>query len=170
MKHKTSIFFITGTSGSGKSTLMHYLKMSLSNNYYMVYDFDEYGVPPNADAQWRQEATKYWLIKASENSKLHKSTIICGVSVPSEVLNSTVKIDIPIYFGLLKVSDDIIQQRLQERGWTDALIKDNINWAHYLECAVKQTNEYLIVDSSCGMLPEHIADVFIKWIIFHEKS
>lgn len=159
-----NVYFITGTSGSGKTTLTHYLKEKLPKTFFEIYDFDENGVPPNADKAWRQKTTDYWLQKAQENSVNNKSTVICGISVPSEILGSSKKPNLPIYFGFIKISDEIIKQRLQERNWNEQLIQDNINWAHYLESEVKKQKHSLIVDSSLHINPEQTAHEFIKWI------
>lgn len=159
-----NIFFITGTSSSGKTTLTHYLKSKLSNDLFAVYDFDENGVPPNPDKIWRQETTDYWLTKAQENSAKRKSTIICGVTDPLEILNSLKKPDLPVSFGFIKISDEIIKQRLKARGWSDQLIQDNINWAHYLEEKVQKNNNHIIVNSSLYNCSEEVGDEFIQWI------
>lgn len=158
------IFFITGTSGSGKSTLTKLLKEKLASKFFEVYDFDENGVPANADKYWRLQTTDFWLMKAQENSLHKKSTIICGVTVPSEILASPNKPYLPMYFGFIKISDDMIKQRLKARGWTDQLIQDNINWAHNLEDEVSSQKQHIIVDCSLECTPEQIADKFIKWI------
>lgn len=51
---KKMTLFITGTSGAGKTTLVENLKlMNLEN--IMVYDFDEGGVPVDADENWRKQ-------------------------------------------------------------------------------------------------------------------
>ena len=72
-----SILFITGTSGSGKTTLVHHLRAQLPSTLFEVYDFDENGVPQDADAVWRQE-TDYWLQKAAENSSTQKNRPSCA--------------------------------------------------------------------------------------------
>ncbi|MBA2306832.1 AAA family ATPase [Candidatus Dependentiae bacterium] len=159
-----NIFFITGTSGSGKTTLVTYLKARLPQTLFEIYDFDEKGVPPNADTAWRKETTDYWLMKAQKNNEQNKSTIICGVTVPSEIVSSVKKPAIPIYFGLIKVDDETIKQRLTIRGWNDQLIQDNSNWARYLEAEVKKQTNHYVVDTACYDTPEEIADVFVKWI------
>lgn len=159
-----NIFFITGTSGSGKTTLIKLLKEKLPKNLFEVYDFDEKGVPANADKAWRIQTTDFWLTKAQENSLQKKSTIVCGVTVPSEILESLKKPYLPIYFGFIKISDEIIKQRLKAREWDDQLIQDNINWAHYLEAEVKKQEHHIIIDSSLHGTPEETANEFIKWI------
>ena len=158
------ILFITGTSGSGKTTLIQYLQKQLSKNLFEIYDFDENGVPADADQEWRQKTTGYWLTKAQENSTHKKSTIICGVTVPTEILNSSKKTDQPIYFGFIKVADEEVRQRLKQRGWNDQLIHDNINWAHYLEAEVKKQKNHIIVDNSVRRTPEEIAYELVQWI------
>ena len=159
-----NVFFITGTSGSGKTTLTHYLKSKLPNSLFEVYDFDENGVPTNPNQTWRQETTDYWLTQAQKNSTQNKSTVICGVTLPSEVLGSLKKISLPIYFGLIKISDEVIQQRLKATEWDDQLILDNIHWAHYLESEVRRQEHHMILDSSLYETPEQTAHEFIKWI------
>ena len=159
-----NIFFITGTSGSGKTTLVNYLKATLPQGLFEVYDFDENGVPLNADKAWRQETTNYWLIRAQVNNEENKSTIICGVTVPSEVLSFSKKSIMPIYFGFIKVDDETIKQRLKIREWDDQLIQDNINWSHYLESEVKKQDNHFIVDNLYYSTPQQVADAFFEWI------
>ncbi len=159
-----NIFFITGTSGSGKTTLVHYLKAALPPALFEVYDFDENGVPANASKDWRLETTDYWLTRAHINGEHHKSTIVCGVTVPSEVISFSKKRSKPIYFGFIKVDDETIKQRLKIRGWDEQLIKDNINWSHYLESEVKEQKNHYIVDSFYYRSPQQITEAFIEWI------
>ncbi|MBA3954609.1 hypothetical protein H0X48_04800, partial [Candidatus Dependentiae bacterium] len=163
MNRKTKVIIITGTSSAGKTTLVHHLKLKLPKDLFEVYDFDEKGVPINSDQQWRQKTTDYWLIKAFQNSQINKSTIICGVVVPAEVICSTVKPALPLCFGFIKVSDVIIKSRLQARGWGDQLVQDNINWANYLEAEVKKQNCYRIVASCSYSGPEEVAQEFIHF-------
>lgn len=167
VSYSMNVFFITGTSGSGKSTLTDFLKVKLSQANFAIYDFDENGVPGDADALWRQKTTYYWLTKAQENSKQNKSTIICGVVVPSEGLGSLKVPDISIYFGFMKISDELIRDRLKARGWGDQLIQDNINWAHHLEREVVKQAHHLVIDCSHNT-PEKVADIFTQWIYQNE--
>lgn len=159
-----NIFFITGTSGSGKSSLTQLLKMHLPKSRFEVNDFDENGVPDDADKSWRQATTDYWLTKAQENALKKRSTIICGVIMPSEVLSSPKKPSISIHFGFIKISNEKITERLKARGWDDQLIQDNINWAHYLEAELKKESGSIVIESCLNSPPELIASKFIKWI------
>lgn len=163
-KAMKNVFFITGTSGSGKTTLTNSLRKKLPEDYFKIYDFDENGVPANVDEKWRQETTRYWLDRAKENSLKNKNTIICGVSVPSEVLSSLKDNNLSVYFGFIKISDDLIKKRLLARNWSEQLIKDNINWAHHLETEVKQQKKHMIIDATFHTTPEETAKEFIKLI------
>lgn len=158
-----SIIFITGTSGAGKTTLRELLTAHLPPQHFVVYDVDQNGVPSNADQQWRQSITNYWLTKAHENALQNKSTIICGVTVPAEVLELSKCSKIPIYFGLIKIADTIIRQRLQQRNCNDQLIHDNLNWAHYLEKQVRDQPHHIIIENNGNLPPEKMIDVFIEW-------
>jgi broad-specificity NMP kinase len=159
-----NIFFITGPSGSGKTTVVQHLKKTLPSNHFAVYDFDENGVPYDADKTWRIKTTDFWLQKAQGNYKEHITTIICGVSVPSEItqLIRDDNYNIVPYFGFIQISDELIEKRLQERGWNPQLIEDNIGWAHHLEKEVDQQNNHLFVNGS--ITPEEVAYQFASWI------
>ncbi|OHB14908.1 MAG: hypothetical protein A2605_02275 [Candidatus Zambryskibacteria bacterium RIFOXYD1_FULL_39_35] len=106
----SKIIFITGSSGVGKSTLLKKLKSSLSAEKYAMYDFDELGVPLDADNGWRIDTTKIWLAKAEENIKNGITTIIAGLTYPKEVMNLTNNKNIK--FFILKVSENELRKRL----------------------------------------------------------
>ncbi|MGE0206686.1 MAG: hypothetical protein AB7R69_02440 [Candidatus Babeliales bacterium] len=160
MDKQISIFFITGTNGTGKSTLVHHLK-SILPEHIEIHDFDEIGVPDNADQTWRIQTTKYWLQKAEHYAQDKKALVVCGVVVPSEakLLQSTLQ----LYFGFIKLDDKLIEQRLITRGWSKQLIQNNITWAHHLQQEVVQTKNHYSVDGSQS--PEVIAALFAQWII-----
>ncbi len=105
------IFFITGSSGIGKTTLARNLKNLLSDQY-KVYDFDERGVPPDADLLWRKKTTLGWLETAEENRKEGIGTIVVGLSQPDEVTELNSAYRLPIRFVLLDASDKEIEKRL----------------------------------------------------------
>lgn len=159
-----SIFFITGTSGSGKSTIMEHLKEQLPASHFVLHDFDEVGVPDNADQAWRIATTQYWIEKAQQYAAQNKATVICGVTVPSEVMEIVQGTALQPFFALLKIDDATITQRLQERGWSEQLIQDNINWAHALESQVRATKQHLMLETSNYGKPTDIAHQLIAWI------
>ena len=159
-----SIFFITGTSGSGKTTVMDHLKEQLPVSHFAVHDFDEVGVPDNADQAWRIATTQYWIEKAQHYATQNQATVICGVTVPSEVMEAIKHTSLQPCFAFLKIDDATIKQRLQARGWHEQLIQDNINWAHFLESEIRATQQHLIIETSHYRRPADIANQLITWI------
>lgn len=159
------IFFITGPSGAGKSTLSKNLKLLLSNKKYEIYDFDQNGVPVNHGIAWRIDTSNHWLVKAKENAKKNKSTIVCGITVPSEIMSCSKKPDLPIYFGFLKVPDDMIINRLHHRGLFDEdWIKNHLIWASLVQEEVSQYQESLIIDTGLYNSARKVALVVSRWI------
>ena len=115
MKNESKIYFITGVSGTGKTAIIPYLKSHLSEKDYSIHDFDERGVPKGVDSKWRQKETKYWIEMGYKNAKRGISTIICGISRPSEA-KELMQPDYPeILYCLLAASKEKIEQRLNKR-------------------------------------------------------
>lgn len=50
---------VVGASGSGKTTCLDIIEQY--HPEWSCHDFDDIGVPENADKRWRQEATEHWL-------------------------------------------------------------------------------------------------------------
>lgn len=48
------LYFVAGASGSGTTAIIPYLQKILSNTIEL-YDFDDIGVPKDADKKWRQK-------------------------------------------------------------------------------------------------------------------
>lgn len=90
--------------------------------------------------------------------------VICGVTVPSEVMEAIKNTALQPCFAFLKIDDATITQRLQARGWSEQLIQDNINWAHFLESQVTSTQQHLIIETSNYRKPIDIANQLITWI------
>ena len=158
---KAIVIFITGASGVGKSSVVAELRRLMSS--FAIHDFDEVGVPRDVDEAWRHRTTNYWLQEARKNFVEKKSTIICGVSKPDEVLNSPEMISsLIIRFGIIKVRNEILEERLTARGWSKELIQANINWAKVLEDAVRTTNNHKIISGE-QPLPK-VAFEIKKWV------
>lgn len=116
------IIFITGSCGVGKTSIVPLLKETLSD--YDIYDFDELGVPENPPLSWRHETTKHWLKVARENLENNKSTIISGLSIPSEIEEFAKDLLDKIYMILLDISIDEREKRLKLRTADEELICD----------------------------------------------
>ncbi|EKD85952.1 MAG: hypothetical protein ACD_37C00567G0001 [uncultured bacterium] len=162
-KIQSHTFFLTGTSGSGKSTIVESIQKLLP--FVDVHDFDEGGVPEGADEKWRIERTNDWLKVAQDNHKKGMSTIICGVSVPSEVNYAPAYSEqLSVHFGVIHTEPDDVRGRLKKRGWNDSLIENNITWAQHLEQFVKAEPDNFLVDSS-KYNPDQVTEKICNWII-----
>ena len=120
---KIGLFFITGVNGAGKTTIVPLLRRTLPA-HYVVYDFDQRGVPDNVTHQWRKDETTYWIQQAQKNAEKNISTIICGLTWPSEVHTGVANLRRKeVHLALLDLSQTAIRQRLNQRFLTKASIK-----------------------------------------------
>ncbi len=106
------IIFIIGANGVGKTTVMNEVQKLLPGSYFEVHDFDERGVPNNADKTWRISETNYWVSAGKENQKKGVSTLIFGFSKPEEIGSEAEII-------LLDVNEKTIQERIKNRYQTE---------------------------------------------------
>ncbi len=104
-------YFITGSSGAGKSTLVKELR-SLLFKGFAVHDFDELGVPLDADNIWRIETAKKWIDIAKENKIKNISTIIVGLTHPDEISEIAKKEQIEVKYCMLEVEYEELKRRL----------------------------------------------------------
>jgi hypothetical protein len=171
-------FFISWVSGTWKSSLIPYLKDSLDKNKFSIYDFDERWVPDNVSHDWRLKETNYWLKVAIDNAKNNISTIICWISLPNEITESTNSKSAPEQkICLLDISDDAISNRLKWRYQTkksieelkravwinvETFIQENIKFAIALRWLFKKYN-CEIINTSNDTIEESIKKV-ITWI------
>jgi len=124
------IFFVTGASGSGKTACIEDLKKLLPE--IKVFDFDDVGVPENADKIWRQKSTESWLKKAIEYQNNNQDVCVCGGAVLGEILAcpSAPKVE-RIAVCLLDCTDYIRIERLRKRD-THGIHQNMLNWAAFL--------------------------------------
>ena len=121
------IYFVFGASGAGKSAILSTLK---SNNPNLEFhDFDDIGVPENADKVWHQQATNDWIVHSKTKTQ---DTCICGGAVPAEVISTSALATLAdVRFCLLDCSDMERIRRLTIRN-TYGPNQDIINWASWL--------------------------------------
>ncbi|MFH1182903.1 MAG: hypothetical protein V1690_01420 [Candidatus Moraniibacteriota bacterium] len=102
---KPFILFITGISGSGKSTMFKGLKKASLGSNVEVHDIDEDGVPFGGRVPWRKYRVLNLFYEAIKKMGKGKSTVICGISLPFEVIDSDYyKPGMRVYFLLLETS------------------------------------------------------------------
>ncbi len=121
------VLFVTGASGSGKTACMPDLARLLPG--VALHDFDEVGVPPDADKVWRQESTEAWLRRGIELAREGRPLVVCGGAVPGEVLACPSAPEAgPVAMCLLDCGDVARIDRLRSRG-THGCTQDTLNWA-----------------------------------------
>ena len=115
-----NLYFIAGASGSGKTAIIPHLK-ELWGQRIAVYDFDEIGVPKDADTKWRQEFTEKWLQKLlsdNQDACLLGQIFACPSATQLSKIN----------FCFLDVSDIERIKRLRKRG-TYGADQNMLSWA-----------------------------------------
>lgn len=166
----TKTFFIIGANGVGKTTILTFFKKLLSKDNFIIYDFDERGVPDNADKDWRKSETEYWLKLGEENKKDDKNTVIFGFAKPEEIEEiSQTLLEKPIVI-CLDANGETISERIKSRYHTkesinellrttgksvDKFIMDNIYYSNFLRDSCLKYG-YQIVDTT-GKIPDEVS-------------
>ncbi|MGH9969199.1 MAG: hypothetical protein ACREBG_15560 [Pyrinomonadaceae bacterium] len=109
------LYLVTGASGSGKTACLSRLR-ELSPDL-VWHDFDEVGVPADADKVWRQQTTEHWLQQVVRYQADSKDVGLSGNIIPGEVLACP---SAPVVNGitacLLDCYDVVRIDRLRVRG------------------------------------------------------
>ena len=109
------LYLVTGASSSGKTACLDILRQR--SPQVVWYDFDEVGVPTNADKVWRHRTTEYWLQRAIQNQAQGLDTGISGNIILGEVLACPSAPEINrLAVCLLDCSDVVRIDRLRARG------------------------------------------------------
>ena len=144
------IYFIAGASGAGKTAVVPYLKKILPTNF-QIHDFDDIGVPPNADKKWRQESTEKWLIKLLEDKQ---NACLLGQMVLGEILAcpSAHKLG-KINFIFLDVSDIERISRLKQSS-LELANQNMLNWSSWLRMHHQdpQWNMHVIEEDAANIM------------------
>lgn len=109
------LYFIIGANGVGKTTLVQKLKNALVHKPFSIHDFDERGVPDNADKAWRESEVRHWITVGKDNATQTQSTIVCGFIKPEEVREAAVELSAPVHVVLLDANEESIKQRIMNR-------------------------------------------------------
>jgi len=153
MRNKPFILFITGISCSGKSSLYKSLKRSKRiPKSIIIHDIDENGVPEVGRDPWRSFRVEELFHKAIQNAKKRISTIICGISLPHEVIDSPqYQTSYNIDFLLLDISHKEHTERSKARhkrygGYNlKKSIRDNKQLSRRLKSQIiNQKNHFII--------------------------
>lgn len=119
-----TVFFVIGANGVGKTSVLNLLKNQLSIGHFSVYDFDERGVPDNADKDWRISETEYWLSVGIENKRQNKNTVVCGFMKPEEIEEVAERLgDRPVVI-FLDADANSISERIKSRYLDENSVKE----------------------------------------------
>ncbi len=155
------LYFIGGASGSGKTAVMPHLKKLLGDGI-AVYDFDDIGVPDDADKKWRQESTEKWLQKLLKDGK---DACLLGQIVLGEILACPSANQIgKVNFCLLDVSDFERIQRLKKRN-TYGADQNMLNWSAWLRMHHQdpQWMQHVLLDDCWQGLDFSAWDRLVNW-------
>jgi len=175
---KPQLFIITGVNGIGKSSVIPELKHTLDPASFVVHDFDERGVPDNADREWRKSETKHWVYTAKLNLNKNLSTVVCGFMKASDISYALENVpDITVSVCVLDASPDTISKRIVSRytaseslielerttGKTpEKFVSDNV-WVASKFREEANENGYYILDTN-EKNPDQVATDIIAWI------
>ncbi|PIQ91607.1 MAG: hypothetical protein COV70_02800 [Parcubacteria group bacterium CG11_big_fil_rev_8_21_14_0_20_39_22] len=170
------MYLITGVSGVGKTAVIPHLKQSLGDKFE-VHDFDERGVPDNADSQWRVDETEYWIEYGRKKDEGGVTVVVCGFSNPDEIAEIQGKSsDVKVQTILLDADAKIIENRLRNRNTDESVKKDLERAVGSVETFIKNNTRFIpilrkicrehqcpVVDTT-HMAPEAVADDVAKLI------
>jgi broad-specificity NMP kinase len=174
---ETKIFFIIGVNGVGKTTVLAHLKDKLSKDTFELHDFDERGVPDNADKVWRISETKHWVLCGEENRNKNIFTVICGFAKPEEIFAVSEGLDSHPLVILLDANKETIGKRINNRYQTEEslaelarttgktvekFIQDNIYVSSLLRKACE--GAYCRVVNTDDRTPQDITEEVVKII------
>ncbi len=121
------LFLVTGASGAGKTACMPHLRQLLPE--MPLHDFDERGVPDNADKAWRQQQTENWVQHALAYEAQGQAMILCGQVILGEALACpSASLLQGVASCLLDCYDVERIRRLRGRG-THGATQDMLSWA-----------------------------------------
>jgi hypothetical protein len=130
------LFLLFGSSAAGKTAALNGVREHMPN--LAVHDFDEIGVPPDADTAWRQRANEIWLRRALDLQADGHDLLLAGQVPLGEVLAapSASQLD-AISACLLDCDDETRVGRIRARGsdWLDRVpgdLQDHLNWAEWM--------------------------------------
>ncbi|MEV4619240.1 hypothetical protein AB0J74_11110 [Asanoa sp. NPDC049573] len=123
---------ISGSSCSGKTTAA---RACADLPGLVVHDFDEIGVPVDADGEWRQRSMEDWARRALDYQESGLDLLLTGQSPLGEVLACPSAVDLDgIAACLLDVADDERLRRLERRDpgkWPPDRARSFVGWARW---------------------------------------
>jgi hypothetical protein len=130
------LFLLFGSSAAGKTFALAELRGRVAN--LAIHDFDEIGVPPDADTAWRHRADEEWLGRALDYQAEGTDLLLAGQTPFGELLAAPSAARLTaISACLLDCDDETRVARLHARGpeWfarTSGDLQDYLAWAAWM--------------------------------------
>jgi hypothetical protein len=130
------LFLLFGSSASGKTAALNGIRARLRG--LVAHDFDEIGVPPDANTAWRQRANETWLCRALVSQADGEDFLLAGQVPLGEVLAAPSASELEgISACLLDCDDETRLARINGRGpeWIGRVpgeVQDHLNWAEWM--------------------------------------
>jgi hypothetical protein len=123
------LFLLFGASGSGKTAALEVVRGRVPG--LACHDFDEIGVPSDADRLWRQVANEAWLGRVVAAQSQGLDVLLAGQTPFGELLATPSADGVGQIVGLLlDCSDAIRRERLAERAIGS--LDDMSSWAAWM--------------------------------------
>lgn len=130
------LFLVFGSSAAGKTVALDALRERMPE--LAIHDFDEIGVPRDADTAWRQRANELWVRRALDYQTQGADLLLAGQTPLGEVLATpSAPLLEAISACLLDCSEEVRLARLRARGpkWLARVpgdLRDHLNWGEWM--------------------------------------
>lgn len=124
-------------------------------NEFEVHDVDEDGVPEDRGYHWGEFRVEQLLYRAKRHNKENKSSVICGIAFPHDVVDGRYyESGLNIHYVLLVCSRPTMKKRLQDRliaqgkrsGWMK-LTDLNVRVSNKLRKQTESKRNHFIIDT-----------------------
>jgi hypothetical protein len=161
------LFLVFGSSAAGKTFALRALRDRVAG--LAIHDFDEIGVPVDADRAWRHRSNEIWLRRALDYQARGIDLLLAGQTPLGELLATP---SAPLLEGisacLVDCDDETRIGRLEARGeewWARAHgeLGDYLNWAAWMRRHAEDPRwlpEVIVTDDG---LPEMCWDRWRGW-------
>jgi len=124
------LFLLFGSSGSGKTVVLDELRDR--NVGLAIHDFDEIGVPVEADTAWRHRADEEWVRRALECQADGRDVLLAGQTPFGELLATPSALRLEAVSAcLIDCEDATRESRLAVRGGS-ADLQAFAAWAEWM--------------------------------------
>jgi RNase adaptor protein for sRNA GlmZ degradation len=174
---KSKAIFITGSSGVGKSTVVKGLREKGPEGFE-IFDFDELGVPLDADTNWRIETTGKWLDKVRGIAVEGKILVVVGLTQPDEVEKAAKEKGVEVSYCMLEADEEELERRLKawrfstperiaslkkyEGVTVDEYFEKNRNHINLIKKEAEKGNAYFI--DTTHLKPDEVARKVLEWL------